>query len=420
MWGNAGEDQRHDRSVASADTGRMRRIGIAVAALWLSACTSPTATSTATPVVASPTSAAASTAAAATTAAPAPTFVPRLTDQVVQANLVIPWDIAFAPDGQMLVTERGGTLQVFESGASGARKLATLAVANVVQNGESGLMGIAVDPEFTTNGFVYVCATRTDQQAGGVVNEVLRYVLSGTSWTLDGFVIRTGMRSGGNHDGCRIRFDSTKHLWITMGETGTPSLAQDPNSLNGKVLRVNPDGSIPADNPIIAGATGRTAVYTWGNRNPQGIAFSGTDVYEVEHGENDDDEINFIQAGVNYGWPAVHQSGGAARGMTDPIWSSGNVTFATSGAAFVFGPSWGSWSGSLFVAALKDTSLRRFTVTPTVATQQDLLLKGKYGRLRAAVQGPDGALYVTTSNRDGRGSPVAGDDRVVRIAPSQP
>ncbi|MDP9320855.1 MAG: PQQ-dependent sugar dehydrogenase [Chloroflexota bacterium] len=393
-----------------------------VAVLLLAACSSPAPTSLATPIPASGSLRATATIAPSTSGPPpaAPTFIPRLADEVVQANLVTPWDIAFAPDGRMLVTERAGTVQVFESGAAGARKLATLAVANVVQNGESGLMGIAVDPSFATNSFVYVCATRNDPQAGGTVNQVLRYALTGTSWTLDGFVIQTGIRSGGNHDGCRIRFDGTDHLWVTMGETGTSSLAQDPNSLNGKVLRVDPDGAIPADNPIIQGAAGRTAVYTWGNRNPQGIAFIGSDVYEVEHGENDDDEINFIEAGVNYGWPVVHETGGAARGMRDPIWSSGNVTFATSGAAFVTGATWGSWSGSLFVAALKDTSLRRFTVTPTLATQRDLLFKGKYGRLRAAVQGPDGALYLTTSNRDGRGSPVAGDDRIVRIVPSQP
>ena len=369
------------------------------AVLLLAACSSP--------AVSAPTTA-------------GPTGVPRTTDQVVQSGLSIPWDIAFAPDGRMLVTERAGTVRIFESGAPGARRLATLKVAGVVPNGEGGLMGIAVDPSFATDGFVYVCATRDDPRAGGVVNQVLRYALAGTSWTLDRFVIRTGMRAGGIHDGCRIRFDPTEHLWITMGETGDPSLAQDPNALNGKVLRVNADGTIPQDNPIIAGAAGRTAVYTWGNRNPQGIAFFGTDVYEVEHGASDDDEINYVVAGANYGWPAVHQSGGAARGMKDPIWSSGSVTFATSGAAFVTGPAWRSWSGSLFVAALKDASLRRFTVTPTVATQRDVLLKGKYGRLRAAVQGPDGALYLTTSNRDGRGSPVSGDDRVIRITPSQP
>ena len=401
----------------------MRRIGIALAVLWLTACTSPAATNAATPIVATaapstPATPLSTNAPAAATAAA--TFVPRLADQVVQSGLVTPWDLAFTPDGRMLVTERRGTVQLFESGAPGAPKVATLTVEGVREFGEAGLMGIAVDPAFATNGLVYVCATRLVPPAGTPVNQVLRYKLAGTAWSLDGYVIRDGLRSGGNHDGCRIRFDGTNHLWVTMGETGTPALAQDPNSLNGKVLRVNPDGSIPADNPIIAGAAGRTAVYTWGNRNPQGIAFNGADVYEVEHGENDDDEINFVQAGANYGWPAVHQSGGAARGMKDPIWSSGSVTFATSGAAFVTGPQWGSWSGSLFVCALKDTSLRRFTVTPTIATQQDLLLKGKYGRLRAALQGPDGALYITTSNRDGRGSPVSADDRVVRIVPAQP
>jgi len=400
----------------------MRRLGLVVATLWLAGCASPTGSATATTAAAT----AAGSARAAATPNPtppptqAPAFVPRLADQVVQTNLVTPWDIAFAPDGRMLVTERAGTVQVFESGAAGAPKLATLTVANVVQNGESGLMGIAVDPSFATNRFVYVCATRSDPQAGGTVNQVLRYALSGASWTLDGYVIRTGMRSGGNHDGCRIRFDATGRLWVTMGEVGTPSLAQDPNSLNGKVLRVNPDGSIPADNPIIAGAAGRTAVYAWGNRNPQGIAFLGGDVYEVEHGADDDDEINFIQPGANYGWPTFHQSGGAAQGMKDPIWSSGNITFATSGSAFVTGAAWGSWTGSLFVAALKDASLRRFTVTPTAATQQDLLFKMKYGRLRAVTQGPDGTLYLTTSNRDGRGSPVVADDRVIRVVPSAP
>jgi glucose/arabinose dehydrogenase len=339
---------------------------------------------------------------------------------VVQTGLVTPWDLAFTPDGRMLVTERRGTVQVFESGAPGAAKVATLMVENVREFGEAGLMGIAVDPAFATNGLVYVCATKLDPPSGTPVNQVLRYKLTGSAWSLDGYVIRTGMRSGGNHDGCRIRFDATKHLWVTMGEVGNQLLAQDPDSLNGKLLRVNPDGSIPADNPILPGAAGRTAVYSWGHRNPQGIAFIGNDVYEVEHGPDTDDEINYIEAGANYGWPAFRQTGGAAKGMRDPIWSSGNVTFATSGATFVTGRQWGAWSGSLFVVALKDASLRRFTVTPALATQQDLLFKGVYGRLRGATQGPDGSLYLTTSNRDGRGSPAATDDRVVRITPTQP
>ncbi|HVR88421.1 MAG TPA: PQQ-dependent sugar dehydrogenase [Candidatus Limnocylindria bacterium] len=346
--------------------------------------------------------------------------MPTLTDRVVQTGLNVPWDIAFAPDGRMLVTERSGNVLMFESGQPGARRIATLLVDNVRASGEAGLMGVAIDPAFANNGFVYVCATRADPQAGGTVNQVLRYRLDGASWVQDGFVIRTGMRSGENHNGCRIRFDAGGHLWITMGETGNEGLAQDPNSLNGKILRVQGDGTIPLDNPVIPGAAGRTAVYSWGHRNPQGIAFNGNDVYDIEHGPDTDDEINFIQPGANYGWPTFRQTGGAARGMKDPIWSSGSVTFATSGGTFVTGDGWGSWSGSLFVAALKDASLRRFTVTPAIATQQDLLYRGKYGRLRAAVQGPDGALYLTTSNRDGRGSAALSDDRVIRIVPGQP
>ncbi len=399
----------------------MHRLALAVAVLWVSACASPAATSAATPVAATPTTGTA-VPAGATAVPPSPSraaFVPRLTDQVVQSGLVTPWDVAFVPDGRMLVTERRGTVQLFESGAPAAAKLATLTVDNVREIGEAGLMGIAVDPAFAANGLVYVCATRLVPPAGPV-NQVLRYKLVGNAWSFDGYVIRDGMRSGGNHDGCRIRFDGTDHLWVTMGETGVEALSQDPNSLNGKLLRVDRDGNVPRDNPIIAGASGRTAVYSWGHRNPQGIAFNGNDVYLVEHGPDTDDEINFIEAGANYGWPLLRQTGGPARGMKDPIWSSGSVTFAIAGAAFAAGPQWGSWSGSLFVAALKDTSLRRFTVTPALATQQDLLVKGKYGRLRAVVQGPDGALYVTTSNRDGRGTPVSGDDRVVRLVASQP
>jgi glucose/arabinose dehydrogenase len=410
----------------------VRRLALS-AALWLAACATPAATSTATPrgptASAVPTTGASATGAAASGTPPAGTapptatpgsFVPVVRDEVVQSGLVTPWDLAFTPDGRMLVTERRGTVQVFASGAPGAARLATLTVEGVREFGEAGLMGIAVDPAFASNGLVYVCATRLDPPSTTPLNQVLRYRLSGTGWTLDGFVIRTGMRSGGNHDGCRIRFDPTGHLWVTMGEVGQPALAQDPTVLNGKILRVLPDGGIPADNPVLPGATARTAAYAWGNRNPQGIAFAGDEVYEVEHGESDDDEINFLRPGANYGWPVVHQSGGATRGMQDPIWSSGSVTFATSGAAIVSGAAWGSWSGSLFVCALKDSSLRRFTVSPTLATQRDLLLKGVYGRLRAATQGPDGALYLTTSNRDGRGTPVAADDRIVRLVPSRP
>ncbi|MSQ37856.1 MAG: PQQ-dependent sugar dehydrogenase [Chloroflexi bacterium] len=343
-----------------------------------------------------------------------PGRAPALTDVVIQSGLSVPWDLVFAPDGRMFVTERAGNVLIFASGAPGAARLANVAIAQVVQNGESGLLGIALDPDFATNGLLYLCATRND---GGTQNQILRYRTSGNALALDTVLVR-GMRAAGNHDGCRLHFGPDGKLWATMGDAGNTALAQDPNGLNGKILRLNTDGSVPADNPILPGAQARTVAYSTGHRNPQGIDFQpGTGTpFAVEHGENDDDEVNVIRPGANYGWPITRQSGGAARGFVDPAWSSGSVTFATSGGAFVTGPAWGAWTGSLFVATLKDTTLRRLAVNGTSVTSAEVLYRGKYGRLRAVVRGPDGALYLTTSNRDGRGSPVGADDRIVRIA----
>jgi len=338
--------------------------------------------------------------------------VPTIRDEIVQSGLSLPWDVAFLPDGRMLVSERAGNLLVFESGEPNARRLADLAVPGIRAQGESGLMGIAIDPAFASNRFVYVCASRTDQ--GQWLNQILRFRLEAAALTLDGFVIRDGMRAATIHDGCRLVFGPDGKLWATMGEAGQSSLAQDPNSLNGKVLRVNADGSIPDDNPVIAGSARRSAVYTWGNRNPQGLAFQpGTGrAYGIEHGANDHDEINLLRAGANYGWPEQRGAGGGSRGYVDPLWSSGPAgTIATSGGTFVSGPQWGLWSGSLFVAQLKESDLRRFTVDGDVATHREVFFARKYGRLRSPVLAPNGALYVTTSNGTG--------DRVIRVVASQ-
>jgi glucose/arabinose dehydrogenase len=221
------------------------------------------------------------------------------------------------------------------------------------------------------------------------------------------------MRAAVAHDGCTLRFGPDGKLWVSMGESTIARLAQDPNSLNGKILRVNADGSIPGDNPVMPGASGRTAVYTMGNRNSQGLAFQpGTDrIFEVEHGQDVHDEINLVAPGANYGWPTV-EGPDPQRRFTDPLWSSGSFTIATSGATFVTGQSWGTWAGSLFVATLKEMDLRRFAVDGTRVTAAEVLLDRKYGRLRTPVLGPDGALYVTTSNGSG--------DRIIRITATQP
>ena len=388
------------------------RLGALALAVLLSACTTVAVPSPTPPL---PTTTIPGAATPTATAPPTPTptpKVPTIRDELVQGGLSIPWDVAFLPDGKMLVTERIGNLLLFESGEPNSRRVANLAVPNVRAQGESGLMGIAVDPKFATNGFVYVCASRTDQ--GQWLNQILRMKLEANTLTLDGYVVREGMRAAAIHDGCRLAFGPDGKLWATIGEAGMRPLAQNVGSLNGKVLRVNTDGSIPDDNPILPGASARTAAYSFGHRNPQGLSFqpgSGR-ALAVEHGEDSHDEINVIRAGGNYGWPLQAGPGGGPRGFVDPLWSSGPAgTLATSGAAFVAGAQWGLWSGSLFVATLKEADLRRFTIEGEAAVQREVLLDRKYGRLRSPVLAANGALYVTTSNGSG--------DRIIRLVASQ-
>jgi glucose/arabinose dehydrogenase len=338
------------------------------------------------------------------------TRVPTLTATVIRTGLRIPWDVAFAPDGRMFVTERVGNLLVYASAAPNAAQLSNTAVApNIRAIGEGGAMSIELDPAFASNGLLYVCATVTD--GGQALNQVLRYRMSANTPVFDAYVIRVGMRAASNHNGCRIRFGPDGKLWVTMGDAGNTALAQDPNSLNGKVLRVNSDGSIPADNPIMPSAAGRTAVYTMGNRNPQGLTFEpGTGrPFEVEHGDSTHDEINILVAGANYGY-AICRGPCADPRFTNPAWSSGDGVIAPSGGDFARGAQWGAWDGSLFTGQLAQTDLRRFTIAGNVATQREILYDGTYGRIRTVRQGPDGSLFITTSNGTG--------DRVVRITPS--
>jgi glucose/arabinose dehydrogenase len=337
--------------------------------------------------------------------------VPRLTATVVRSGLAIPWDLAFAPDGRIFVTERVGNILIYASAAPNATQLANVfPVANINASGESGLMGIELDPAFASNNLLYVCVSVND--GGQWLNQVLRYRMNGNTPVFDGYVIRSGMRANSNHDGCRIRFGPDGKLWVTMGDAGNTANGQNPNVLNGKVLRVNGDGSIPVDNPVMPGAAARTAVYTMGNRNPQGLTFEpGTGrAIEVEHGDDTDDEINILRAGANYGYPVCRGPCADPR-FVNPAWTSGNVTLATSGADFARGVQWGAYDGSLFVGQLKESDLRRFTLSGAVAAQRDVFFNGTYGRIRTVRQGPDGSLYLTTSNGSG--------DRVIRITPTQ-
>jgi glucose/arabinose dehydrogenase/putative cell wall-binding protein len=345
---------------------------------------------------------------------------PVLATATIADGLVIPWDVAFVPDGTMLVTERPGRVRVYSSGAVGASLVRTVTVPSVQSIGESGLMGIAVDIDFASNRFVYLCASR--QIGDSFVNQVLRYTIAANgSW--GGLkVLLGGMRANNIHNGCALEMDRFGKLWIGMGDSNDAPRAQNRNSLNGKILRINRDGSVPSDNPVIGGT--RNAVYSMGHRNPQGIAIRpGTNqVYAVEHGPNVNDEINLIVAGGNYGWPCYTGSGtpyqtsgcGPASSYRNPLWSSGGSTIATSGGAFVGGTQWADWSGHLFVSTLKESDVRRFSTNAagTSLTAQWTHFNNSWGRLRAMVSGPGGQLYVTTSN--------GSNDRVIRLSPSKP
>lgn len=333
----------------------------------------------------------------------------RVRAEVVQEGLEHPWDIAFAPDGRMLVTERAGRILVFASGSPGAALLHTASVPDVRAEAESGLMGIAVDGDV-----VWACASRDPGGRPWRV-ELLRSVLADDGSLAPFEVVEIGEAMGQpRHQGCAVEV-AAGFLWVTIGDANLPggeNRAQDPASLNGKILRLAKDGSVPADNPF------GNAVYSLGHRNPQGIAFADSGlVLAAEHGPAVNDEINVIVPGGNFGYPCFTGASavgpwpddcGAASDYLPPAWASGSPTLATSGAVFLAGSGWGDWEGDLVVSTLKEEDLRRFSVSASgKVTFEETLLDGRFGRLRAVVIGPDGALYVSTANGPG--------DRIVRV-----
>jgi glucose/arabinose dehydrogenase len=221
----------------------------------------------------------------------------------------------------------------------------------------------------------------------------------------DESVLLDDMPGAWNHDGCRVKFGPDGKLYATMGDAADPPLAQRPDSPAGKILRLEADGAIPADNPFSG-----SPVWSLGHRNPQGLAWDAAGrLYASEHGPSAHDEINRIEPGRNYGWPEVFGSATDAR-FVAPLLESGTDTWAPAGMAFL--------GGHLYVTGLRGQRLLRVTLGPDGAVRTVApMFSGSYGRLRDAVAGPDGALYLATSNRDGRGQPRPDDDRVLRVVP---
>jgi len=317
----------------------------------------------------------------------------------VVTGLDTPWDIAIGGDGTLYVTERHGTLRVFSSEGD---ELSATEVKNVVEVSESGLTGIALHPDFDENRLLYLAYTYDGPS--GFRNRVSRYVFRDATLS-DEKIIVDDLPGGSIHNGGRLRFGPDGNLWILTGDGGSQETAQDPNSLGGKVLRVEDDGAIPSDNPFP-----NSSVYSLGHRNPQGLDWhpDSRQLYVSEHGSSAHDEVNIVLPGKNYGWPRVRQCVSDGE-YEDPIICSSSVTWAPSGLAFLRGPT--PFSDSLFLVGLRGSFLKRFSADGTF---QETIIDS-IGRLRGLTAAPDGSLLVTTSNRDGRGLPGLSDDRILRL-----
>ncbi|MFY0545170.1 PQQ-dependent sugar dehydrogenase [Brevibacillus sp. H7] len=328
------------------------------------------------------------------------------TPDIVAENLDVPWALDFAPDGRIFFTERPGTVRVIQ----GERLLPQPVIsfpAPFVSEGEGGLLGLVIDPDFAANRFLYVYHTYRDQ--GMILNRVVRLREQNNRATVDKVLIDR-IPGGRIHNGGRLKIGPDRRLYITTGDAGFPQNAQDLSSLGGKILRLNLDGTIPADNPFPG-----SPVYSWGHRNPQGIAWNPVDgrMYSSEHGASANDEINGITPGANYGWPIV-QGSQQASGMSVPLLHSGSSTWAPSGMTYV---TTGPWSGSLLVASLRGEQILQIDVK---SRQVRSFFQNTYGRIRDVIERSDGSLYILTSNRDGRGEERTGDDKMIRLMPARP
>jgi glucose/arabinose dehydrogenase len=327
--------------------------------------------------------------------------------ETVVQSLEIPWAMAFAPDGRLFVTERAGRVRVLNVSASTSELALTL--DGVFAQGEAGLLGLALDPEFAQNHWVYLYSTAT--LPGGVVNRVLRY-REVNARLVERVVLLDNIPAAQIHDGGRLRFGPDGLLYITTGDANSSSLAQDLASYAGKLLRVARDGAAPRDNPFAS------PIYSSGHRNPQGLDWHPAtgDLWASEHGPTGNDEINVIRSGANYGWPRI-EAAATLPGMETPI-AFYNPAIAPSGASFYRGDRFPGFSNNLFVGTLRGTHLLRLRTEARRIVSEERLLDGRFGRIRDVVAGPDGYLYLCTNNRDGRGTPTATDDRILRLVPA--
>ena len=324
---------------------------------------------------------------------------------ILAENLAVPWALDISEEGKIYVTERNGAVRVIEDGILDPSPLIRFG-GDFVSSVEGGLMGLALDPNFSQNNYFYVA--HTYRQGNQLYVRVVRLIDQGDKAVIDRTIIE-GIPGSQTHTGGRIKIGPDNKLYIGTGDAGNPRLSQDVNSLAGKILRLELDGSIPEDNPFPG-----SPVFSLGFCNPQGMTWKDSIMYASEHGEIGNDEINLIKPGANYGWPRLQTD--SDFDMENPLVGSGGDAWAPSGIAYI---NQGPWQGRLLVAALKAKQLLAFTLNQegTGVEQVEAFLWNEFGRLRDVVQAKDGSIYIATSNRDGRDRPATNDDRILRLTP---
>lgn len=344
--------------------------------------------------------------------------VPYVVEEVVR-GLEVPWGIAFTSSERLLVTERPGRLRVIEKGKLDPVPLRVF--PEVASRGEAGLMSIALHPDYAQNKELYLVLTY--EKNGKLVNKIVRFRDEGDTLTHE-TVILDDIPGAEFHAGSRIAFGPDGRLYATTGDATDKTSPQNVGSLGGKVLRVNPDGSIPPNNPFP-----KSPVWSFGHRNAQGLAWhpQTRELYITEHGPSifdgpaGGDEVNHIVRGSNYGWPVVsHEE--KRSGMVAPILLF-TPAEAPASAMFYTSDVLPQFKNDLFFGALAGKGLVRVRIDnkdPDKVVAYEKLSAVRFGRIRDVTEGPDGFIYFSTSNRDGRGDPASADDRIFRIRPVLP
>jgi aldose sugar dehydrogenase len=330
--------------------------------------------------------------------------------ETVVNGLDQPWSVEFLPDGRILITEKSGRLRIVKDGKLSAP---VKGLPKIIDKGQGGLLDVALDPDYKNNQIIYLSYSAKGE--GGIGTEVIKGKLVGNELIDSKVIFKLSPKSNtAHHFGSRLLFAKDGTFFITLGDRGDKQRAQDISDHAGSLIRINKDGSIPKDNPFVNNVNAKSEIYTYGNRNMQGIAMHPEtgDVWTIEHGPQGGDELNLMKPGVNYGWPVitygVNYSSGTKigegtkkEGMSQPIhhWVP---SIATSSLLFYTGDKFQNWKGNAFVSSLKFGQLARLEMQGNKVIKEERLINGAVGRIREVQQGLDGYIYIITDDSDGR------------------